>query len=172
MHLSGESVDVVAELINDEESRDGGSTLDAEVVADDDEESQDELEPCHILKHAKRNDTMAVCVRWETSKKQSWVNLYDMWSDYPDVVKDYRNKKRLATKTRIGNLTCWADPAFDDRVEFVARVLGMKGTKKDLAKATFTVLWNNGYLMEDMAYSELKADGPQLLEDYLNDIEE
>ena len=137
----------------------------------EDEVEGDDLESCKIIKHKtdKRQGEIKVEVKWDDSGKTNWQYLYDMWADYPGEVKDYKKKNQTKCKGKL-----WKVPNMGD-VEYFVRILGMLGGSENVKKAEFIVLANNGYKFhgEDcVKYDELQADDPELLQAFLDSVED
>ena len=137
----------------------------------EDEVEVDDLESCKIIKHKtdKRQGEIKVEVKWDDSGKTNWQYLYDMWADYPGEVKDYKKKNQTKCKGKL-----WKVPNMGD-VEYFVRILGMLGGSENVKKAEFIVLANNGYKFDGedcVKYDELQADDPELLQAFLDSVED
>ena len=137
----------------------------------DDEVEVDDLESCKIIKHKtdKRQGEIKVEVKWDDSGKTNWQYLYDMWADYPGEVKDYKKKNQTKCKGKLCKVPNMGD------VEYFVRILGMLGGSENVKKAEFIVLANNGYKFDGedcVKYDELQADDPELLQAFLDSVED
>jgi hypothetical protein len=126
--------------------------------SDDDLE---DLEGATIKKHSYDSDMelYTVQVSWKKSKEVGWQFLHDMWVDYPEEVKKYRDRNRLTA-------SAWQVPKIDG-VSFVVRILSMNGTIPLLS--TFSILFDNGYVEKEAKLSNVKTDAPELLEKFLRE---
>jgi hypothetical protein len=123
------------------------------------EDDHDDLEGATIKKHSYDNEKelYTVWVSWKKSKKAEWQFLHDMWVDYPEEVKTYRDRHRLTA-------SAWQVPNMED-ASFVVRILTMNGPTP--SSATFCILFDNGYLEKEAGYSDVKSDAPDLLRAFL-----
>jgi hypothetical protein len=116
-----------------------------------------------IKKHSydKKVRLYTVCVSWKKSKKVEWQFLHDMWVDYPEEVKTYRDQHRLtASAWRVPNI---------DGAKFVVRILSMNGPMPQ--SATFCILFDNGYVEKEVGLANVKSDAPELLKAFLHERE-
>jgi hypothetical protein len=130
----------------------------------------DHLESCEMIKHkSDKRGEVRVLVKWDDSGKSDWQYLYDMWADYPSEVTRYKKNNKTSCK---GNL--WKLPNIDN-VEYFVRILGMLGEADEVTEAVFIVLANNGYKFDGedcVKYDELLNDDPELLEAFLESLED
>ena len=89
------------------------------------------------------------------------MKLHDMWADYMEEVLKYRKEKNLSFNKK------WAKPSLAG-IKTAVRILSMHN-KKDFINSTYTVLWDNGYLMECMTYIELVTDAKELFSTFLRE---
>jgi hypothetical protein len=133
------------------------------------EPEDDELEKCKILKHKNCKDgEVKVEVKWELIGNKEWLNLYDMWADYPGEVEEYKKKNQNKCKGKL-----WKVPNLAN-VKYFVRILGMHGGDEKPEDAEFIVLANNGYKFDDkdcVKYDDLQNDAPELLEAFLQTLE-
>lgn len=117
--------------------------------------------PLTVVKHREKDgDIQLYCKYYSDPDLQpSWNFLFDMWCDYPDDVRAYRNEHKLTRRKK------WKDPKFSE-VEEVKRILDHDGDLKKRT-ATFTIVWDNGWRSEDVSYDNLEADAEELLAEYL-----
>jgi hypothetical protein len=123
------------------------------------EDNHEDREGATIKKHSYDNEKelYTVWVSWKKSKKAEWQFLHDMWVDYPEEVKTYRDRHRLTA-------SAWQVPNMED-ASFVVRILTMNGPTP--SSATFCILFDNGYLEKEAGYSDVKSDAPDLLRAFL-----
>jgi hypothetical protein len=124
--------------------------------------SEDDLEDPEgvtIKKHSydKEKGLYTVWVAWKTSKIVEWQFLHDMWVDYPEEVKTYRDGHRLTA-------SAWQVPNIDS-ASFVVRILSMNGPTPQLA--TFCILFDNGYVEKEACLANVKSNAPELLRAFL-----
>ena len=89
-----------------------------------------------------------------------------MWADYPAEVQHYKKKKKCKGKL-------WKVPNIDD-VEYFVRIMAMIGGDNGITQAKFVVLANNGYKFDGVdcvKFHELKNDDPELLQTFLDSVE-
>ena len=127
------------------------------------EDDQEEPEGVTIKKHSydKQKQLYTVWVSWTTSKKSDWQFLHDMWVDYPEEVTYYRDLKRLKA-------SAWQVPNIDGAA-FVVRILSMNGPTP--LSATFSILFDNGYVEKEASYADIYSDAPDLLAAFLHERE-
>jgi hypothetical protein len=127
------------------------------------EDDHEDLEGVTIRKHSydKKEGLYTVWVSWKKSKKVEWQFLHDMWVDYPEEVKKYRDRHRLTA-------SAWQVPNIDDAA-FVVRILSMNGPTP--LSATFCILFDNGYVEKKACLANVKSDAPELLTAFLNERE-
>jgi len=127
------------------------------------EDDHEDREGVTIKKHSydKEKELYTVLVSWKTSKIVEWQFLHDMWVDYPEEVKIYRNRHRLKA-------SAWKVPNIEDAA-FVVRMLSMNGPTPLLA--TFSILFDNGYVEKEADYANICCDAPDLLTEFLQEKE-
>ncbi len=123
------------------------------------EDNHEDREGATIKKHSYDNEKelYTVWVSWKKSKKAEWQFLHDMWVDYPEEVKTYRDRHRLTA-------SAWQVPNMED-ASFVVRILTMNGPTP--SSATFCILFDNGYVEKEAGYSDVRSDAPDLLRAFL-----
>ena len=92
-----------------------------------------------------------------------------MWADYPGEVREYKKKNQMKCKGKL-----WKVPNMKD-VEYFVRILLMLGETEKVTEAEFIVLANNGYKFEGedcVKYHELQNDDPELLQAFLDSVED
>ena len=82
--------------------------------------------------------------------------------DYEEEVIWYRNKVGLNRKKR------WYKPS-RETIKYPVRILGMDG-REDFTNVTYCVLWDNGFMMDDVEHKEISLDGPELLKEFLTEL--
>jgi hypothetical protein len=125
------------------------------------EDDLEDLEGATIKKHSYDADMelYTVQVSWKKSKEVGWQFLHDMWVDYPEEVKRNRDQNRLTA-------SAWQVPNIDGAA-FVVRILSMNGPIPLLA--TFSILFDNGYVEKEAKLADVKSDAPELLETFLQE---
>jgi hypothetical protein len=100
-----------------------------------------------------------VQVSWKKSKEVGRQLLHAIWVDYPEEVKRYRDRNQLTA-------SAWQGPKIEG-VSFVVRILSMNGTIP--LSATFSILFDNGYVEKEAKLADVKSDAPELLQTYLRE---
>jgi hypothetical protein len=128
---------------------------------DQSEDDHEDPEGATIKKHSydQEKELYTVLVSWKKTKKVEWQFLHDMWVDYPEEVKIYRDRHRLKA-------SAWQVPNIDDAA-FVVRILSMNGPTPLLA--TFSILFDNGYVEKETDYANVCSDAPDLLTAFLHE---
>ena len=130
------------------------------------EDSHEDPGGATIKKHSydKEKELYTVLVSWKKSKKWKkveWQFLHDMWVDYPEEVKTYRDLHRLKA-------SAWKVPNIEDAA-FVVRILSMNGPTP--LSATFSILFDNGYVEKEADYANVCSDASDLLTRFLQERE-
>jgi hypothetical protein len=125
------------------------------------EDDHDDLEGATIKKHSydKKKGLVTVWVSWKQSKIGEWQFLHDMWVDYPEEVKAYRDRNRLTA-------SAWQVPNIEEAA-FVVRILSMN--EPTPLAPTFCILFDNGYVDTEAGMADVRSDAPELLRAFLHE---
>ena len=133
-------------------------------VLEDDDGYEPSDRAVKIMQHRPNRGKGEVKVLYADTKIY-WVPIYSIWADWPELVKQYRNKwgqnkwhKMFDNPTR----------KYAKTVETIYFHLG---SIKKPEKAMYNVVYNNGFTMTElnaMSYSEVHAEAPEQLAAYLH----
>jgi hypothetical protein len=152
-------------VIEEEDASTVEQVVEAEVVEDMG------LPGCTINKHVYRKEARGydMWVEYKDGEK-TWEKLYDMWADYPEEVVKYRERAKKVKKLNRMEAKAFKKPTFKE-VQEIKRILGHAGNLKSRQTLLFTVLWDNGYVSNDIEFGNVVQDAPDLVKEYLDSYE-